>query len=180
VGVAYAMNDKTTIRGGYGIFLAPISFSGLTTVGYTQTTDYVGCFDGGLTSAGSISNPFPTGLLQPSGNSLGLLAGIGGTVTYPNQNSGSTRVQQFSFDVQRQIGSITVAAGYVGSRTANLIIGTGTVNYNQLNPSNFSQGAALLQSVDNPFFGKGGIGVIAAAKVQRQQLLRPYPQFGSV
>jgi len=179
IGAAYALNDKTTIRGGYGIFWAPISFSGLSTIGYTQTTDYIGTFDGGLTSSGSLSNPFPSGLLQPVGNSLGLLAGVGSSVTYPNQNSGSTRVQQFSFDIQRQVGSITFAAGYVGSRTANLIIGTGTVNYNQLLPSNFSQGSALLQSVDNPFFGKG-TGVIAPAKIQRQQLLRPFPQFSSV
>ena len=180
IGAAYAMNDKTTIRGGYGIFWAPISFSGLSTIGYTQTTDYIGTFDGGLTSSGSLSNPFPGGLLQPVGNTLGLMAGVGSSVTYPNQNSGSTRVQQFSFDIQRQIGSVTVAAGYVGSRTANLIIGTGTVNYNQLLPSNFSQGSSLLLPVDNPFFGKGGTGVIAPAKVQRQQLLRPFPQFSSV
>jgi len=33
--------------------------------------------------------------------------------------------------------------------------------------------------VDNPFFGKG-TGVIAPAKIQRQQLLRPFPQFSSV
>jgi hypothetical protein len=179
-GAAYALNDKTTLRGGYGMFWAPIAFSGLTPVGYTQNTDYVGSFDGGQTPAGTLSNPFPNGLSQPVGNTLGLMAGVGSSVTYPYNNSGSTRVQQFSFDIQRQIGSVTVAAGYVGSRTANLILGTGTVNFNQLDPANFSQGSALLQLVANPFYQKGGAGVIAPAKVQLQQLLRPFPQFSSV
>lgn len=59
-------------------------------------------------------------------------------------------------------------------------IGTGGVNINQLNPSYFSMGSSLLDSVDNPFYGKGGTGTIGTAKVPRNQLLRPHPQFSAV
>src|SRR5437899_12800558 len=41
-------------------------------------------------------------------------------------------------------------------------------------------GSALLSSVDNPFFGKGGTGVIGAARIIQAQLLLPYPEFGQV
>src|SRR5258708_32331777 len=77
-GCAYALNSKTTLRGGYGLFWAPLSFSLQSTFGYTATTSYVASNDGGATPANSLNNPFPNGVLQPSGNGLGLLAGIGG------------------------------------------------------------------------------------------------------
>jgi hypothetical protein len=51
---------------------------------------------------------------------------------------------------------------------------------NQLDPRYLSEGAALLQTVANPFFGTFTSGPLAGPLVQRQQLLRPYPQFGSV
>jgi hypothetical protein len=115
------------------------------------------------------------------GNSQGLATGVGQNIAYLDQHSGSTLVQQFSLDVQRELpGSITFSAGYVGSRTSNLILGTGTINVNQLADQNLSQGSALLQTVNNPFYGNGGAGVVAAQKVTRSQLLRPFPQFGSV
>lgn len=181
IGAAYQLDAKTTLRGGYGIFWAPVSYGGFSSQGYSQSTDYVGSFDGGLTPAGSLSNPFPNGITKPLGNSLGLLAGIGQTVAYLNPNAGGTSVHQIAFDVQRQMkAGFVVSVGYVGSRTNNLILGTGTVNMNQLPADKLSLGSALLQSVRNPFFGNGGLGVVASATVQQLQLLRPFPQFSSV
>jgi hypothetical protein len=180
-GFAWALNDKTVIRGGYGIFWAPGVSTGFATLGYSQTTDYISSNDAGYTPANSLSNPFPSGLLQPVGNSQGLATGIGQTIAFLDQKTGSTKVQQFSLDVQRQLpGNITFSAGYVGSRTSDLVIGTGDININQLESTNLGLGSALLQTIDNPFFGKGGAGVVAAAKVTRSQLLRPFPQFGAV
>ena len=43
-----------------------------------------------------------------------------------------------------------------------------------------SMGSALLQPVPNPFFGVITSGALSGATVQRQQLLRPYPQFLNV
>ena len=41
-----------------------------------------------------MSNPFPNGLVQPSGNSLGLLTGVGGDIYFVDPNKGAPRVQQ--------------------------------------------------------------------------------------
>ncbi len=181
VGVAYQWSPKTTIRGGYGVYWAPVSYGGFSSLGYSQTTDYIGSFDGGQTPAGSLSNPFPNGLTAPFGNKLGVGAGIGQAITYMNPEAGATSVHQFSFDVQRQFGGgMVVGLGYLGSRTHNLILGSGTINLNQLTAAQLTQGSSLLTSVPNPFFGRGGTNVIGSANVQRVQLVRPFPQFSSV
>ena len=61
----------------------------------------------------SLSNPFPNGLDRPVGNSLGALTGIGKSVTIFDPNAKSTRVQQFSFDVQYQINSSSRGDGWL-------------------------------------------------------------------
>ena len=186
IGFAYSWDSKTTIRGGYGIFWAPNRYSGDATIapGYTQYTPYVASNDNNLTPANSLSNPFPGGILQPVGNSLGLLTGVGSSVTVIDQNRHSEKVQQFSFDVQRELaGHVALEVGYVGSRSSHLDpapTGGGAVNIDQLAPAYLSQGSSLLQSVANPFYGNGGTGVIGGATVSKLQLLKPYPQFSAV
>ena len=183
VGFAYNLTPKTTIRGGYGIFWAPIPFGLYTPIGYTNSTPYVATNDGNATPAGSLSNPFPTGLLAPVGNANGLLAGVGGqSLTIYDQNAQSTRVQQFSLDIQREFfRGFVVAGGYVGSSTSHLVQGTAAVNINQLPDSYLSLGSALNNKVANPFYGTAG-GVLneAATTITQAQALLPFPQFGSV
>jgi len=49
-----------------------------------------------------------------------------------------------------------------------------------LSPEYFSLGSALNERVANPFFGRGGSGVVGAATIARQQLLRPFAAFGDI
>jgi hypothetical protein len=51
---------------------------------------------------------------------------------------------------------------------------------NALNPSLLSQGSALTATVANPFYNRGGAGVIGAATVSQVQLLLPYPTFSAI
>ena len=84
-----------------------------------------------------------------------MLTGVGSTLTVIDQNRRSQRVQQFSFDVQRELpGHVALEAGYVASRSAHLDpspTGSGSVNIDQLAPGYLSQGSALLQRVDLQF-----------------------------
>ena len=183
VGFAYALDSKTTIRGGYGILWAPFSFSLFAPIGYTQATPYVASNDNNATPAGSISNPFPGGVLAPVGNGAGTSAGLGGqSFSVYSDTAHSTRIHQFSLDVQREVpGGVVIAAGYSGSITHNLIQGTPGININQLPDSYLSLGSKLNTKVANPFYGtSAGILNLASPTVAQAQLLLPYPQFGAI
>jgi hypothetical protein len=190
-GFVYSLNDKTVLRGGYGLFWAPVPVGGtgetsLGTRGFTANTNVVSTNDGGLTpSSARLVNPYPNGIAQPTGSSLGALTGVGTTIRFNDQSSGSPYMQQWSIDVQRELGAgMAFKIGYLGSKGADLRHG-GTadaeVNINQLDPSFLSLGSALNQAVPNPFFGNPAFGSLStSATIPRGQLLRPYPQFRDV
>ena len=182
-GFAYSLNDKTVLRGGFGIFFAPQFAIGspLSTVGYNATTSYIASTDSDLTSIGALANPFPNGVSQPVAKSSGALTGIGQTFNLVDPTARSPYVEQYSFDVQRQLpGGMALEVGFVGSKSAHLTLGSPNLNINALNPALLSQGAALTASVANPFYNNGGTGVVGTAKVQASQLLLPYPTFSTI
>lgn len=183
VGLAYQWNSKTVIRAGYGMFWAPNFALGspYNSEGITATSAPSASNDGNKTPLISLSNPFPNGLDKPVGNSLGGLTGIGKPMTIFSPTATSPRVQQFSFDIQRDLGSGWVTSiGYSGSRSAHLTWTTAAENINQLDPKYFSMGSALNAAVANPYYQKGGVAAIGGATVAANQLLRPFPQFASV
>ncbi len=185
IGAAYALNSKTTVRGGYGIFWAPVPYSLQTPIGYTQNNSTLGSLDNNATPSINLSDPFPGGLRLPSGNSAGLLAGVGSSVTVIDQTHRSPIIHQYSFDLQREIGwGITMGAGYVGSAGRHLVMnnvlsGAG-VNINQLDPQYLALGSALNESVTNPFYQAGGPGLVGSRTITRARALRPFPQFDVV
>jgi hypothetical protein len=183
-GFAYAINSKTSVRGGYGLFWAPFSFNLYAPVGYTQSTPYVASTDGNATPANSLSNPFPNGVLLPVGNSAGGFAGIGGqNITVFDANARSTRVHQYSLDIQRELpANFTIIAGYSGSATHDLIQGTPSINVNQLPDAYLALGSKLTATkIANPFYGTaGGVLNLAAPTITLAQSLLPFPEFGTI
>lgn len=189
-GFAYSIDNKTVVRGGYGIFWAPTPYGtgqgNLATLGFTANTNLFSSADGGLTPTDArLQNPYPNGVTQPTGNSLGALTGAGGSIDFNDQNARSPYMQQWSLDIQRELGAgVAVKIGYLGSKGTDLWL-SGTqnsrVNINQLEPQYLALGDALNDPVPNPFFGNPAFGALSTSSTLPQgQLLRPYPQFRDV
>jgi trimeric autotransporter adhesin len=189
VGAVYSLTPRTVIRGGYGLYWAPFNYpapdSGANNygqVGFTQNT--ISPQTTGVPTV-SLTNPFPNGLVQPLGNSLRTLTGVGTNISYVDQNSTAPRVHQFSADFQHELGgSQSITVSYVGSRGSHLALGGSNdygLNINQLDPRYMALGNALTAQLPNPFFGNPLAGPFRnSATLSRAQLLRPYPQFGNI
>ena len=194
VGVAYKWNDKTVIRGGYGLFYFPSAEYGGAS-GFSVISPFVGTLTGGganafIPRADAFSNPFPTGLVQPTGASLGLNTQLGADVTFVNPNREIPYIHQYSLGIQRELPfSTKLDLSYVGSRTRKILTGdaqgSGARNINVNSAAQLAQFRAdpnfFNQSVTNPFAGLvPSNATLNAATIRRELLLRPFPQFGAV
>jgi len=183
-GAAYRIDDKTVLRGGYGLyFLNPTSVG--RNFGFSITTPFVATLDAGRTPASRLSDPFPSGVVQPAGAAGGMGTLLGQSPHFASTQGRVPYVHSFSFGVQRQLpGQIVVDAAYVGSRTNALR----TLRpFNEISLQSLAQGDPskggdpnfLNQRIANPFFNLLPGTSLNAATIPRQQLLRPYPQFNA-
>lgn len=177
-GFAYQLRDKTVLRGGYGIMFVPTTQGQYTPsqIGFSSVTSMVASNDGGRTPANTLSNPFPSGIIQPTGSSLGALTAIGTNVSGQLFNVGRGYSQQWNFTIQHQpFESWLFETAYIGNRGVNLFMYNQNLNW--LPNEDLALGTALGQQVTNPFFGIIKSGPLASAQVSREQLLLPFPQF---
>jgi trimeric autotransporter adhesin len=187
LGMAYSFSQSTVLRAGYGIFWAPWQSGVQAAAGYSQRSDVQ---QDTLRPITSIDNPFPGGLAPISGNALGLLTGVSNDITFIDPDRTAPKVHQYSVDLQRQLpGDMSIGFTYMGATGRDLTWGgtaSGSVNINQVDPrflplNNPGGTNRLTELVSNPFFGVAGAGAFATRQtIQRNQLLRPFPQFGDM
>ncbi len=190
IGLAYQLRPKTVLRAGYGIFydVVGIDRTDVNLGGFNQPTNLIPTLDNGLTYRATLSNPFPDGLEVPLGAAGGLRTFLGRGVSFFNDRPLNPYMQRWSFSVQQEVpGRMVVEAAYVGNRGAKLPVDS------QLNPVPFQYLSTspvrdqatidfLTAQVTNPFAGVpefAGTG-LAAVRVGRSQLLRPYPHFTDI
>ncbi len=185
LGFAYRLSDRTTVRGGFGIFYQTLGNGGC------------GCTDGiGGAPVSAISDGINPALDWASG-----IKPVGGTATdlrfSPNvdnftnavyrqgPNYGKApRIYNWSLTVQHEYRHFLFEGAYVGNRGRGL---NSTVYLNQLPVSALSLGSLLGKNILDPAvvaagykepfagFAKGWGGGATLA-----QALRPFPQYGTV
>lgn len=186
IGLAYQITEKTVLRAGYGIFYGSIgSFkTGAILTGFSQSTPINASNDNGLSFIATTANPLPNGLLAPLGAEGGMRTGLNQTVTFFANDRKQPYAQRWSFGVQQQVkGGFVVESSYVGNRGTRLPV---TRNLNAtpnqyLSTSPIRDQARityLSQAFPNPFFGLDP--QFTSQTISREQMFRPYPQFGAV
>lgn len=183
LGMSFSPDNETVIRGGFGISYAPLEISNSavgfsSNTGFGSTTAWDTSNNNGLNPADLLSNPYPQGLVQPTGSSLGAGTALGQDISVWDRNPKTPESYQWNLGVEQQFPSNTVFnISYVADRGLHL---TNIFQLNQLNSSYLSLGTALTSQVANPFQPFVSIGTLSNTKVAEQQLLLPYPQFNSV
>ena len=181
IGFSEQVTNKLVLRGGYGIFFPPAWFGGGYNPGFQQSTSYTSSTDSGVTPFTTLSNPFPSGLLQPRGSALGGLQDVGQGTTAVPFNRKSPYEQNYSLGVQYGFTPNDVlTVSYVGNHGTHLLLGS--FNRSQLNPSFYSLGSSLNDQVPNPFFGRISASSCGLDQptIARGHLLSPYPQYCNV
>src|SRR3984885_4276050 len=122
-GFAFAVNPKTVIRGGWGLMYS-YGLEGGSSVGESETTNYTASIDGGNTPTNyfQTGSPFASGLIAPTGNSLGLETDLGNggvSVDFPNRKIPMENIVSLGF--QRELpGGMVLDARYAGNFTSRL------------------------------------------------------------
>jgi TonB dependent receptor len=198
-GFAYQFAPKMVVRGGYGIYYGQ-SRSGVTGVvpygsqGFNEYTNMITTYQNdGATPYLHLSNPYPNGLNQPAGNSLGLLNDIGYGANGPLRTAGANQTpyeESWSFGIERELPSnVVVIAQYIGKKGTHLpFSGNNQLDFlgPQIESASPTQINNLLTYVNNPFSSQNGgpisdpNSVLSSQQVQELQLQLPYPQFTGV
>jgi hypothetical protein len=183
LGFAYALNPKTSLRGGYGLFftLSRATVFGHTGGGFNVNATPTFTLDSNATRYATLANPYPNGMLLPPGRSQGdsTFIGLGAGTILPSNNR-NPEYHSWNLSVQREVGwSSVVETNYTGSRGTHLFIPITTLT--PLDPQYWSMGrTALNAAVPNPFYGiitDPQATALNGPTVQRFRLLRPMPHF---
>ena len=195
IGAAYALNSKTVIRAGIGLYYAPVLYGtegggdiNTGTIGY-NTTGQLFTPDG--RNARFFLSSFPSiPPVDPNGQFVG---NTGINITYFGENFRTGRTLQYSVDLQRELPFKFVASvGYIGHRADRL-----RSNFNRLNalPLNALRlGNEILRTdINNVTAAQRAyaqsVGVTIPANANAvypgfggnvAQALRPFPQYGRI
>jgi hypothetical protein len=198
-GLAFRVDDKTSIRFGYARYTIPTEFNmdiapGFETVsfleppffGQTGYQNTLGQLQG--VPQQTFNDPFPAGrnpLLPIIGNGYGSNLGRGGeTLLWYNHNFQKAYNDRLNLSFQRQLPKdLVVSATYFMNFGHTLY----TRNYNATDPRILEKYQnQLSQQVTNPYynyltpelFPSGGLR--SQPTVSLQSLLKPYPQYGDL
>jgi hypothetical protein len=189
IGIAWtpkALHDRTVIRSGIGIFYVNLGTITPNQQGFSASTTYVATSNSYLTPATTLSNPFPTGISQPTGSSLGLNTYLGQSVSVFSPQYLPQYSVRWNFDVQHQLSkNTTLEVGYIGNHSVHnpTSFSLTSMPAQYLSTDPFRDTAtinALSAIVTNPFSGLLPGQSLNGTTTTLSNLLKPYPEFSGV
>jgi hypothetical protein len=203
IGFSYALNDKTVVRGGFGVFVQPETMSneaatGVTSSnalsnqeGYSASTQYLASGNG-VSVSGSLENPFPSGLTAPVGSSLGASTFLGSpsAINFLAPSQHDPYSERWNIGVQRTLTNHLMAEVlYVGNHSVHLPVGTQNINavqkqYLSTTPYfNYNLNKAYGSKLNNPFLGALGTtnttGLNTTTQENFSNFIVAFPQYGT-
>ncbi len=197
VGLAWTpekLHGKTVIRAGFGMFASPSTIAYLAQngnyssnpqinqEGFSQETTMTVTSNNYLyPGPATLSNPFPTGLIAPSGPSAGLKTFLGQELTFLDPLMKDPYSLRWNLGLQHTLSADTMLEVlYIGNHAVHI-----PIQFTQLNgiPRQFlstspvrdtALNTALSASIANPFVG---LYPGAAATASVAQILSRYPEF---
>ncbi|HEY3839437.1 MAG TPA: carboxypeptidase-like regulatory domain-containing protein [Bryobacteraceae bacterium] len=193
-------HGKAVIRGGAGILVDPILLpiagsspgvggsnqiaATLNQPGFSQNTAISVTGNNYLTPSATLSNPFPNGVLQPSGASLGYGTNLGSSIAIVDPTLRNPYVVRWELSVQYQLPKQWVMeVAYVGNRGNHLPIVTqlDAIPAQYLSRSLLRDTNVINQlsaTTANPFKGLlPNSTALNGSTVAVSQLLIPFPQY---
>src|ERR1700682_5975800 len=187
IGVAYQLTRRVVVRGGWGRYFSNPGNDWHKTTGFSTNTPLVSSNDGGRTPLPNVlSNPFPSGILTPTGSSLGPATFAGRNFSWFDPTFKTPYMDQFSFGFQIALsGSCLLDISYVGTRGHNI---QSERDYNlpsldfrrTCNPLEGGKPSDCNKKVTNPFYQQAaflGTDFYTSPTLPAFQLARPFPQF---
>ena len=180
------------LRAGYGMFYGFLGQrrGDVIQSGFSQNTNIIPSLDNGLTFIGTLTNPFPNGITGAA-----------------RQRAGHRHVPRPEHHLLRSQPEVAADAAVAGRRAARAAAAAGSVeasyvgNHGSQLQTNRNLNATpnqylstspvrdadridyLSANIPNPFFGllpTTAAAALQGANIQRERLLRPYPQFDAV
>jgi hypothetical protein len=188
LGAAYSATSKTVIRAGYGVtygFLG-VRRGDVIQNGFSQRTQMVPTQDNGLTFMETLANPFPKGVQEPFGASLGAMTDVGKSISFFNPSPKAPRMQKWQLGIQRELPQrVLVEIAYVGNRGSDIEVGR---NWNTTPLQYLSTAPVrdqpridyLTANLPNPFYPLLPGTDRAATVASRVSLINAYPQFSTL
>ncbi len=179
-------NQKTVVRGGYGIFMASVfsfyvgNFD--STNGFAGTsTAYNPPNGNNLLTAFQFKDGFPFIPNQPQGAKLGPNLFATSSTSFREQIARTPMSQQWNLSLQQQLGGgFLVEVAYSANHGTHLL--TGNYDLNQADPAlvrQFGLAGQLTNNVANPYAGKVP-GAFGGATITQAQAIRPFPYVGGI
>jgi hypothetical protein len=191
IGIAYSLNQKTVVRGGFGLYYAPLlyGFNGSNTIlegtlGYSTGALYT---PNGRQSTVFLRNYPNRPAIDPNGQF------IGSDVDFFDPNFKTGRTAQWSVDIQRELPyKFALSVGYIGHKGDRL-----KSNFARLNAVPFealklgfpllTKPLAAVTSADRQYAASVGVTLPSSPNAvfpgfggNVAQSLKPFPQYGRI